>query len=158
MRAIWTLGAAAMVAVAAPAAAAIDPAVEAPIRAMMAAFNAGDVAAAKATHIAAPTILDEPTAPYTWSGPIAFDDWIAALGRSEAAAGKTDGKVALGPLTRESVMGDRAYVVVPSTYTFQQHGHTMRETGTMTFALAKEAAGWKIAAWTWTSPEAVRVR
>lgn len=136
---------------------AADPMVEAPIRAMLAAFNRGDVAAAKATHVAAPMILDEPTAPFAWSGPTAFDDWIAALGKSEADAGKTDGKVMLGTAIRESVMGDHAYVVMPSTYTFQQKGRTMRETGTMTVALVKQGADWKIQAWTWSSPEAAPV-
>lgn len=149
-------GAAALMA--ASAAPAADPAVEAPIRAMLAAFNTGDVAAAKATHVAAPMILDEPTAPFAWSGPTAFDDWITALGKSEAEAGKTGGRVALGAAIRESVMGDHAYVVMPSTYTFQQQGRTMRETGTMTFALVKQGAGWKIQAWTWSSPEAVPVK
>ena len=145
----------AALAFASPAAA--DPTVEAPIRAMVSAFNAGDIAAAKATHVAAPMILDEPTAPFAWSGPTAFDDWVAALGKSEADAGKTGGKVALGAVTRETVVGDRAYVVAPSTYTFQQKGRTMRETGTMTFALVRQGADWKINAWTWSSPEAVPV-
>ena len=136
---------------------AADGAEATPIRTMIAAFNSGDTALAKSTHVAAPMILDEPTAPFAWSGPSAFDDWLAALGTSEARAGKTGGKVALGPLTRESIMGDRAYVVVPSTYTFQQAKRTMRETGTMTFALVKQGPQWKIQAWTWTSPEAVPV-
>ena len=131
---------------------------EVPIRTMIAAFNKGDVALAKSTHVAAPMILDEPTAPFAWSGPGAFDAWLAALSRSEAKAGKTGGKVALGAFTRDTVMGDRAYVVAPSTYTFQQAKRTMRETGTMTFAVVKEAAEWKIQAWTWTSPEAVPVK
>ncbi len=149
---------AAMALFAVPAAHAADMAVEAPIRAMLAAFNTGDVAAAKATHVASPMILDEPTAPFVWAGPTAFDDWLAALARSEADAGKTGGRVALGKAIRESVMGDRAYVVVPSTYTFQQKGRTMRETGTMTFALVRPGVDWKIQAWTWSSPEAVPVK
>jgi hypothetical protein len=136
---------------------AADQAVEAPIRTMIAAFNKGDAALAKSTHVSAPMILDEPTAPYAWSGPKAFDDWIAALGRSEKAAGKTGGVVTLGAATRTSVMGHHAYVVVPSTYTFQQAKRMMRETGTMTFGLVKGTKGWKIQAWTWTSPEAVPV-
>lgn len=156
MNAWFALVAAASLATA-PAYAA-DRAVEAPIRTMIEGFNKGDVALAKSTHVAAPMILDEPTAPFAWSGPTAFDEWIAVLGKSEAAAGKTGGKVALGPLTRASVMGDHAYVVVPSTYTFQQARRTMRETGTMTFGLVKQGAEWKIQAWTWTSPEAVAVR
>jgi len=96
---------------------AADQAVEAPIRTMIAAFNKGDVALAKSTHVSAPMILDEPTAPYAWSGPNAFDAWIAALSKSEKAAGKTGGVVTLGAVTRASVMGQHAYVVVPSTYT-----------------------------------------
>jgi hypothetical protein len=136
---------------------AADNAIEAPIRTMIAAFNKGDVALAKSTHVNAPMILDEPTAPYAWSGPKAFDDWIAALGKSEKAAGKTGGVVTLGAATRTSVMGQHAYVVVPSTYTFQQAKRTMRETGTMTFGLVKRPQGWKIQAWTWTSPQAVPV-
>jgi hypothetical protein len=154
----WFALATAVTMAAAPAAYAADRAVEAPIRTMLEAFNKGDVALAKSTHVAAPMILDEPTAPFAWSGPTAFDDWLAALGKSEADAGKTGGKVALGPVTRASVMGNHAYVVVPSTYTFQQSGRTMREIGTMTFGLVKQSADWKIQAWTWTSPEAVQVK
>ncbi|MBV9747653.1 MAG: hypothetical protein JO157_02450, partial [Acetobacteraceae bacterium] len=121
------LSAAAMLLTATPTFAA-DSAVEAPIRTMLDGFNKGDVALAKSAHVAAPMILDEPTAPFAWSGPTAFNDWIAALGKTEAAAGKTGGKVALGRITRETVMGDHAYVLAPSTYTFQQKGRTMRET------------------------------
>lgn len=147
----------AAVLLAASEAPAADRAVEAPIRTMVAAFNGGDVALAKSVHVAAPMILDEPIAPFTWSGATAFDDWLAALAKSEAASGKTGGKVALGAVTRASVMSDHAYVVAPSTYTFQQAGRAMRETGTMTFALVKQGPDWKIQAWTWSSPEAVRV-
>jgi ketosteroid isomerase-like protein len=142
--------------IAAPALA--DPAVEAPIRAMAAAFNTGDVAAAKATHVAAPSILDEVTAPFIWTGPTAFDDWIATLGRSETERGRTGGHVTFGPATRETVDGDRAYVILPSRYTFQQRGRAMQETGTITFALTRQDAAWKIAAWAWTSPEAAAVK
>ena len=135
-----------------------SPAVQAPIRAMEAAFNAGDVARAKATHVDSPSILDEVTAPFVWTGSTAFDDWIGTLGRSEAARGRTDGHVVFGPATRETVEGDRAYVYMPSRYTFKQGGRPMRETGTITFALVKQANAWKIAAWAWTSPAAVPVR
>jgi hypothetical protein len=149
----WFVMSVATIILGAQAAHAGNPAVEAPIRQMEAAFNKGDAAAAKATHVAAPTIVDE-VAPYLWTGPKAFDSWLANLGKSEAAEGKTDGIVALGEPITESVTGDRAYVVTPSTYTFKQKGKTMRETGTMTFALINGKAGWKIQAWTWSSPDA----
>jgi len=53
------------------------------------------------------------------------------------------------------VSGQTAYVVVAATYTFKQKGVAMREPAQMTFSLAKEAAGWKIAGWTWTGPDPV---
>lgn len=134
-----------------------DAAVMKPIRQMEKGFNAGDVAMAKAAHVAMPDIVDEFGAPFHWSGKGAFDRWLAGLMRAEKAKGKSDGVVALGEPVRESVDGATAYVVTPSTYTFQQHGKTMRETGTITFVLAKGKAGWKISAWTWTSPEGVPV-
>ena len=110
--------------------------------------------AARALHVAAPTIIDE-FGPYYWSGPKAFDTWLAELGKSEAAQGKTDGQVTIGDPTREAVSGDRAYVVVPTTYTFKQKGVALREVAQATFILTRQASGWKILAWTWTGPEAV---
>lgn len=141
----------------ASAAQAGDAAVEATIRQFGEAFNKGDVAAAKALHVAAPTIIDE-VGPHYWTGPTAFDSWLSDLGKAEAAEGKTDAKVAISPPSREVVSGDRAYVIVPATYTFKQKGATLRETAQMTFVLAKEAPGWKIHAWTWTGSEGVPVK
>jgi ketosteroid isomerase-like protein len=141
----------------ASAAQAGDTAIEALIRQFGEAFNKGDVAAAKAMHVAAPVIIDEP-APHYWSGSKAFDSWVADLGKSEAAEGKTGGQVAVGAPTREVISGDSAYVVAPATYTFKQKGMTMSEVSQMTFALAKGTSGWKIAAWTWTGPEATPVK
>ena len=142
---------------AAGAAQAGDAAVEKPIRQMMAGFNSGDIKLVKAAHVAAPTIVDE-THPFLWSGPNAFDHGLAQLTKHEAAEGKTGGTAWFGAPIRESVEGDHAYVFTPCTYTFTQHGQTMRETGTITFVLTKQKPGWKIASWTWTSPEAQPVK
>lgn len=141
----------------APLAHANDAAVDATIRQFAIAFNKGDLKAAKALHIAAPTIIDE-VAPHYWSGPKAFDDWGADLAKSEAAEGKSGGQVLVGVPTREVVSGDHAYVVTPTTYTFQQKGMTMRETAQMTLVMDRQASGWKIASWTWTGPEAKPVK
>ena len=135
------------------AASANDAAVDATIRQFAAAFNKGDMKAAKALHVASPMIIDE-VPPHLWSGTNAFDSWGADLAKSEAAEGKSGGLVTIGAPSREAVSGDHAYVVAPSTYTFKQKGMTMRETAQFTFVLDKEATGWKIAAWTWTGPEA----
>jgi ketosteroid isomerase-like protein len=137
----------------APAAFANDAGVDATIKAFAAAFNKGDMKAAKALHTAAPLIVDE-VAPHVWSGPNAFDGWGADLAKSDAAEGRSGGQATVGAPTREVVSGDHAYAIAPATYTFKQKGQTMRETAQFTFVMAKEASGWKIASWTWTGPEA----
>ncbi|MES2293955.1 MAG: nuclear transport factor 2 family protein [Pseudomonadota bacterium] len=134
-----------------------DAAVDATISQFATAFNKGDMKAAKALHVASPTIIDE-VAPHLWSGPNAFDSWGAALAKSEAAEGRSGGQVTIGAPTREVVSGDHAYAIAPTTYTFKQKGMTMRETAQMTLTLDKQAAGWKIASWTGTGPEAKPVR
>ena len=49
------------------------------------------------------------------------------------------------------VTGDRAYVVVPASYKYKEHGKPVSETGsTFTVALQKGPAGWLIAGWAWS--------
>jgi len=133
-----------------------DAALEAPIQKMEQGFNTGNLDLVRSVHVAAPTIIDEPP-PFAWSGPGSLDRWLGDLAKEEATTGKTEGKVDLGTPIRETVNGDRAYVVTPSAYTFKQKGKTMRETGTITFVLVKAGAEWKIESWVWTSPEAAPV-
>lgn len=137
----------------APAAGAADAGVDAAIHGFSDAFNKGDVAAARAFNVTAPTIVDE-APPHLWSGPGAFDRWVADLGKAEAAQGVSGGQVSLGEPTREVISGDRAYVVVPATYSFKQKGAAMREVAQITFVMARQGSAWKIASWTWTGPEA----
>ncbi len=146
---------AAVVCVAAPVVSARDhyAAVEAPIRAMMDGFNKGDIGAVKALHVEAPTIVDN-VAPFRWSGPNAFDEWLAALGKWETSEGITGGKVTFAPVVDEVVQGNRAYVVTRCTYVFKQKGHVMREDGYTSFVLVRTAAGWKVESWSWASPAA----
>jgi len=134
-----------------------DTGVDTTIRQFGDAFNKGDVKVAKALHVAKPVIIDE-VGPHLWTGPKAFDGWLADVAKSDAAEGKTGGQAALSAPTREVVSGDRAYVIVPSTYTFRQKGKTLREAAQMTFVLTKVSSGWKIAAWTWTGQEGVPVK
>jgi len=140
----------------APAAHARDAAVEAPIHRMMDGFNKGDIAAVKALHVAAPTIVDE-VAPFHWSGPAAFDTWLGDLGKAEAAEGKTGGVVWFGDPVAETVSGDHAYVVTPCSYTFKQNGKTLRGTGLTSFVLVKQGSDWKIESWTWGGATATPV-
>jgi len=139
---------------AASAADAADAALSAPIHQFIDAFNKGDAKTAAAAHLASVSIIDE-VPPHVWIGPKAFGSWAADLEKNDKAAGISEEKVTLGAVTREVVSGQTAYVVIAATYTFKQKGVAMREPAQMTFSLAKEAAGWKIAGWTWTGPDPV---
>lgn len=111
-------------------------------------FNKGDSAGAKAAHVASPSIIDE-VAPHSWTGPGAFDAWAKALQADATKNGDTDGKVVLGKVTRSQIDGDTAYVVVRATYDYNEKGKAMAEPASFTYALHKQAGGWKIAAWSW---------
>jgi hypothetical protein len=146
----------AMAAAATAQAAEPNSAVMAPIHQFMDSFNKGDLAAAKAAHAADTSIQDE-VPPYVWRGPGAFDAWAADLDKSSKAADMTHESVALGKPLRIEINGDAAYVVVPTVFSFREHGKRMTEPARMTLSLHREATGWKISAWAWagTTPRPV---
>jgi len=123
--------------------------VTAAIHAFIAAINKGDMPAAAATHVAAPSIIDE-FPPHHWEGATAFNDWLAAFGADSTARKVTDSKLTPHSAKRLTVEGDHAYVVMPTDYTFKQNGKSMAEYGTITYALDKTTAGWRIAAWSFS--------
>ena len=114
-------------------------------------FAKGDMAAAKAAYTANITIIDEPP-PYMWSGRDAFDTWLADLGKDSKAAGRTAESLVIGRTMRAETSRDTAYVIAAAVYSFTKGGVAMVEAGRMTFALKRQAGGWKIAGWTWTGP------
>ncbi|MFD1610191.1 DUF4440 domain-containing protein [Sphingomonas tabacisoli] len=135
---------------------AADPAVEAPIRTFLEAFNRGDVTAAAATHVASGVSIVDEVAPYHWSS---FQDWLGALDKETKDGGLTEQSVIVtGPTVREQVSGDSAYVIMPVRYAFKARGRAMREDAQMTFVLTKVTGSWKIANWTWTGPDPKPVR
>ena len=143
-----------VIALSAPALAqAPDPQLMVPIQKFVDAFNKGDAAGAKATHLsdADLTIVDE-VPPFIWRGADAFTAWAADLQADAKAHGETDQMVTLGKMTRAETSGDRAYVVVPAVYSFKRGSTAMRESAQMTFTLKKGADGWLIHSWTWTGP------
>jgi ketosteroid isomerase-like protein len=131
-----------------PAFAASGADVSAAVRAFADAFHKGDMKAVKEMHISTPTIIDE-MAPHYWSGPGAFDSWAVDLGKFETAQGISAGQVTIGMPVTQVVSGDHAYVVAPSSYSFQQKGAAMREAAQITIVMDKAAAGWKVASWSW---------
>jgi hypothetical protein len=133
----------------APAFAGDDAALLVPIHQFIDSVNKGDMKAAAAAHVAAPSILDE-VAPHSWQGESAVDKWAASFGAEMQADGITDPKLTLSKPSNLQHEGAAAYVVVPTVYSFKQKGKKAAENGYMTFALAQQGADWKIASWTWT--------
>jgi ketosteroid isomerase-like protein len=114
-------------------------------------FNKGDVKSALAACASPASIVDE-FPPYAWQGPTACADWA---GDFEANAKKdqiTDSVVTLAKPKHVVVAADRAYVVVKADYDYKLKGKRVSQKGaTMTLALQKSAAGWRITGWAWAT-------
>ncbi len=133
-----------------PGMSAATPDVTAPIRQFIDGFNTGDTKSAYASYATGDiTIVDE-FAPHRWVGPHAAQDWAADYDKHALATGVSDGTVKYGAPTRTEIEGDLAYVIIPTTYLYKDHGKATVEEGQMTFVLHTEAGGWKIRSWTWT--------
>src|SRR5436305_1655873 len=112
-------------------------------------FNKGD-AKAMAAVFAAPAFILDGMAPHVWHGPTAAQDWYRDVLAEGEGHGASAYLVTLGEPLHNNVAGDSAYVVVPTTMTFQVHGRQVEQTGAVfTVALRKLAEGWRIAAWAW---------
>jgi ketosteroid isomerase-like protein len=114
-------------------------------------FNKGDTKTELTACADQASIIDE-FPPYVWQGTAACSRWANDYEADAKKNGTTEAAVALDNPRHVEVTGDRAYVVVPATFTFKQKGKPMKETGsTLTVALQKTSAGWRITAWAWAS-------
>jgi ketosteroid isomerase-like protein len=121
-----------------------------PVHQFVDGFNKGDAKTALAACAEQTSIIDE-IPPHEWHGPGACGAWANDFDTDAKKNGITDGIVTLGKPRHVDVSGDRAYVVVPASYAFKKKGKRVRETGsTLTIALQKGTAGWRMTGWTWT--------
>lgn len=117
-------------------------------------LNKGDVKTAVAACASPASIIDD-FPPHMWQGTSACLGWAKAFGASLKAGEITSPHVALGAPWHVDVSGDVAYVTMPATFTYKDHGKPRTEAGsTFTSVLKKTAAGWRITAWTWTKHQA----
>jgi len=111
--------------------------------------NKGDVKTALGDCAAQSSIIDE-FPPYLWQGATGCADWSSDFDAYVKKNGMTDPKVTLGLLRHADVAGDRAYVVVPATFTFKKNGKRFNERSSIwTLALQKVAGSWRITGWAW---------
>ncbi|HSE12408.1 MAG TPA: nuclear transport factor 2 family protein [Rudaea sp.] len=137
---------------ASPAVATEQTDVMVPVHQFVDGFNKGDVNSALATCAEQTSIIDE-FPPHEWHGAGACAKWADDYDANAKKEGITDGVVTLGKPRHVDVSGDRAYVVVPASYTFKQKGKAKKEThAVMALSLQKVAAGWRITGWSWAAP------
>ena len=89
--------------------------------------------------------------PFEWHGPGACSRWQKDNDAYLKKQGISDETFAIANPQQLIISGDRAYVVLPTTYAFTQKGKRVRVTATSTLVLNKTAAGWRITAWTWAT-------
>jgi ketosteroid isomerase-like protein len=89
--------------------------------------------------------------PFEWHGPGACSRWQKDNDAYTQGEGTTNATFAMGKPQQLIISGDRAYVVLPTTFAATQRGKRLRETATSTVVLHKTAAGWRITAWTWAT-------
>jgi ketosteroid isomerase-like protein len=131
-----------------PARAVGENAVMATIQGFVAAFNAGDSKAVLAT-CATPAVIIDDFPPHVWQGPTACADWVSAYANDAKKNGITDGLVKLGKPWHVVVTGDRAYAVIPATYTYKLRGKPVTESGSIITLSLEKLASWQITGWAW---------
>ena len=65
----------------------------------------------------------------------------------------TPGDATLGTPWNVDITGDRAYFVAPLTYTYVQHGKTVKESASFAVALKRTSSGWRITAWAYSKQQ-----
>jgi hypothetical protein len=123
--------------------------VMAPIQQFVDAFNKGETKTAFSACAPTTSIIDE-FPPHEWHGSTACADWDTALDAFNKKNAITDTIVTLGKPLHVDVTGDRAYVVLPASYAYKDHGKAAAEKGSiLTVALQKIAGVWRMTGWAW---------
>lgn len=111
-------------------------------------FNKGNAQEMLAACSPSTNIVDEFGA-HVWTSCAA---WMHDLAADNKSTGITNPVVTLGLPWHVDVNGNRAYVVVPTSYNYLLKGRPAVETGSVfTLVLEKFSSGWKIIAWTWSA-------
>ncbi len=125
-----------------------EDAVMQPINKFIASLNTGDTKATVSTMTATQSITDE-FAPYHWVGPNALTSWLAGDAADMKAHGVSNGSIAIDKPLTLSISGEHAYVVVPTTYSYNAKGQKTTEKALFTMSLEKTGAGWLIGSWSY---------
>jgi ketosteroid isomerase-like protein len=113
------------------------------------AFNTEDPKA-MAVACANPMQVLDGMSPHVWQGPTAAEDWWRDVLTEGEHLGASGYHITLGEPRYVDVTGDYAYVVVPTTMTFDLKGKQVTQTGALFMvALRKVDTEWRLMAWAW---------
>lgn len=143
-----TLFALAFIVSSAPAFASDNGAVMAPVNQFFNGLNTNNLKLSAAACATPASVIDD-FPPHEWQGQTACGDWAKGFAAAVKEADYTENHVTLGKPLHLNVTGDRAYLVVPATYTFKDHGKPTSEPAIFTAALRKLSQGWRITGWAW---------
>jgi hypothetical protein len=114
------------------------------------AFNKGDEKTASALCSDISSIVDE-LPPYEWHGAGACAAWMNAWDADAKTKGITAAAVVAARPRHLDVTGDRAYVVLPVTYTTTMATKTEKETASsLIITLQRRGPAWRLVAWAWS--------
>jgi hypothetical protein len=112
-------------------------------------FNKGDTKAFFATCADEGSIIDD-IEPHEWHGAGMCSRWLDSLHAWAAKNAITETNVTAGKARHIDINGTHAYVVLPMSLTYKDHGKPMKQTGSLEiFSLAKGNSGWRISGWAW---------
>jgi len=114
-------------------------------------FNKGDAKAADAACAHHGAIIDI-LPPHVWHGSGMCAQWWKDFNAYIAQNGITEPHAAPGKARHVDIDGTQAYLILPVTLTYKDHGKPTKETGSyaiMTFA--KGNSGWRMTSWAWAS-------
>ena len=98
--------------------------------------------------VAQPIILEN-YSPYLFGGPEGASRWYQGFRARAASIGLSGLTVAFGPAQDFSRSDERAYFVLPTTWTGHSSDGPFRETGGWVFVLTLEAGRWRILSYAW---------
>ncbi len=122
-------------------------AVLAPIVDMVAAANQGQPLPPQLFTSDA-VIVDE-FPPFKWEGEGAQNRWYGDFGKVMKKMSMTNPHIILAKAQFFEVVGNRAYVVIPSTFSYTAKDKPQTERGAFTFTLAQSGDRWQISSEIW---------
>jgi hypothetical protein len=111
--------------------------------------DADEAKAAAACSDDAAVIDDVP--PFEWHGPGACSRWQKDYDAYLEKEGMSGATGTVGKPRQLIITGDRAYAVVPTTFSYTKKGKPAKVSATTTFSLRRTAVGWRITGWAWAT-------